>query len=98
MPLGSPHSLTYLLYVQWKVPLIPFLNLLCFIKNRMKYPFCMFILKVCGEGVSQKTPLRCNSLQVLWGREKKGDEKKRFFFLQERILWLLALLIICVEK
>lgn len=30
--------------------------------------------------VSQKTPLRCNSLQVvLWEREKKGEEKKSLF-------------------
>ena len=63
----------------------------------------MFTLQVCFEGgISQKNPLRCNSLQViLWGREKEGDEEKKrsfFFFPQKRILWLLALLIICVEK
>lgn len=43
----------------------------------------MFTLQVCFEGgISQKNPLRCNSLQVvLWGREKEGDEeKKRSFF------------------
>lgn len=35
----------------------------------------------CVLGVSLRTPPRYNSFQaVLWGREKKGNEKKRFFF------------------
>lgn len=41
---------TFIIHAEEKFPLAPFLNLLCFINNRMKYLLCTFTLKayVCG--------------------------------------------------
>lgn len=63
-----------------KFPLAQFLNLLCFIKNRMKYPLCMFTLKVCVGGVSQKTPLKYKFIAGFMGEGKERRWEEKIFF------------------
>lgn len=73
--------MTYLLYVQWKVSPCPIFESFVFYKKQNEIPSLYVYTESACVWVSQKTPLRCNSLQVvLWGREMKGDEEKKRFF------------------
>lgn len=81
VPLRTPHSLTCLLYTQRKVSPCPIFESFVFYQQQNEIPSLYVYTESVCVWVSQKTPLRCISLQVvLRGREKKGDEKKSFFF------------------
>lgn len=63
-----------------KFPSAPFLNLLCFIKNRMKYPLCMFTLKVCVCGYLKRPHWGVIHCRLFYGREKRKEKRRRKAF------------------